>query len=178
MHVLYPCTAGGKQRRNRWQRDGGKKEKNGWNERQSEDVGSAKEILGEREGRMRPVTCGCHPHPIYLHFIISLISITSHISSPPFHLLIKVLQLLWAWGKQRDREGGGGCKDRPMIVRKNVIDLRRNNVLEAYIFIYPYMNLYPKVLLPSVNFQNVQKVSHTPSGGSYTWASKILAEGG
>ena len=83
-----------------------------------------KKILGEREERMRPVTCGSHPHPIYLHFIISLISITSHTSSPSFHLLIKVLQLLWARGKQRGREregerarGGSGSKDRPMIAR-------------------------------------------------------------
>lgn len=61
---------------------------------------------------MRPVTCG--NHPIYLHFIISLISITSRTSSRAFHLLIKVLQLLWARGKQkRERETGEvAAKDR------------------------------------------------------------------
>lgn len=61
-----------------------------------------KQTLDRREERVRPVTCGSHPHPIYLHFTTSLISITSHTSSPPFQLLIKVLQLLWARG---NREG-------------------------------------------------------------------------
>lgn len=116
-------------------------------------VGVAKEVvrkirfLGEREEKMRPVTCGSHPHPIYLHFIISLISLTSHTSSPPFHLLIKVLQLLWARGKtERDRERERG------VCKENMIDLRRNNVLDSYIFIYPYTYHGGKLLLSTINF--------------------------
>lgn len=61
---------------------------------------------------------------------------------------------------------------------ENVIDLRRNNVLDDFIFIYAYKSLYPKVLLLSFNFQNVQKVFHAPSGASSSSTSKILAEGG
>lgn len=44
-------------------------------------------------------------HPAsYLHHI-------AHLLCPPFHLLIEVLQLLWALGKRRV---GGVCKGRPM----------------------------------------------------------------
>lgn len=72
------------------------------------------------------------------HF--SLISIASHTSSPPFHLLIKVLQLLWAQGKQR-RSMRRWLQRQAHDGGKNVIDLRGNNALEVYIFIYTYMYL-------------------------------------
>lgn len=128
---------------------------------------------GEREERMRPVTCGSHPQPIYLRFIISLISITSHTSSPPFHLLIKVLQLLWARGKQRGRrndkeresgrERGGGCVDRPTMAMENVIDLRGNNASESRIYIYLSSHVFPENLLSSVSTPEMfQKVSESP----------------
>lgn len=74
----------------------------GRGEKKEEREKKAGWFWGEWEERMRPVTCGNHPYPICLHFIIFLISITSHTSSAPFHLLIKVLQLLWAWRKQRE----------------------------------------------------------------------------
>lgn len=155
MHVLYPCIKGGKERRNR--------RKSGWKEKQSGDVRAAKESLDEREDRTRPVTCGCHTLPVYRHFIIFLISITSHTSSSPFHLHIKVLQLLWARGKQKDIEGGGDCKDSDG--EKNVADLRRNNALEAYIFIYPYMHLDAKVLLLAKYSESVWDPVEIGGGG-------------
>lgn len=115
MHVLY--MRGVRERRRDSGRQGVKKRKRQWGGKTARMRGRvefAKDLqkkikktqkdLGEREERMRPVTCGSHPHPIYLHFIISLISITSHTSFSPFHLLIKVLQLLWAQGKQRESE--------------------------------------------------------------------------
>lgn len=54
--------------------------------------------------------------------------------------------------RERERERGGGCKDRPMIAKENVIDFRRNNASEAYIFIYPHMYRHAKFLLFSINF--------------------------
>lgn len=156
MHVLY--IKGERERRKRQRRVERK-----WEERQREGKMSGtrgkvemwdlqrrkitENIWTRGRRKMRPVTCGSHPHPIYLHFIIALISITSHTSLTPFHLLIKVLQLLWAEGKQwkGGKEGGEKWLQRQVNDRENLMDLRQNNVLDAYIFIYPRMNLYTEL---------------------------------
>lgn len=130
LHTVHvPYMTGGREGR---QRDSGRqgvkvrkketvtrkmKEKSGWNERKGADVGFAKILCG-REERMRPGTCGSRPHPISPHYIISLISITSHASFSPFHLLIEVLHGLGEnRERERKREGGGGvsgCKHGPL----------------------------------------------------------------
>lgn len=146
MHVLY--RKGGRGRRKRQQQAGRKTEdESEKGKRLKRRRGTRKRgrknrrISGEREERMRPVTCGIHPHPVRLHFI----SITSRTSSPPSHLLIKVLQLLGTWEnrereKERPRDRGGGCKDRPMTVRENVIEMKGNNTSEAYLSLFPHVS--------------------------------------
>lgn len=145
MHVPY--MTGGREGR---QRDSGRqgvkvrkketvtrkmKEKSGWNERKGADVGFAKILCG-REERMRPGTCGSRPHPISPHYIISLISITSHASFSPFHLLIEVLHGLGEnRERERKREGGRGSEWLQTwathSLTENGNDIRRNRVLEA-----------------------------------------------
>lgn len=50
--------------------------------------------------------------------------------------------------ERKGGERGDGCDDRQMIVRENVIDLRRNNASEPYIFTYPHMYFYAKFPSP------------------------------
>lgn len=102
MHVLY--MKGGREKRKRRRLAGSEREKKETVRREKwlewEAVGMwdlQKRATTKKEtpetyctkgggggGEDEAVTCGSHPHPIYLHFIISLISITSHTSSPPF----------------------------------------------------------------------------------------------
>lgn len=86
---------------------GGRERENGWNETQRGDVYKKGDKTASKktfwEKSVKPVTCGSHPHPIYFHFIISLISITSHTSSPLFIFLLKCSNFYGLGERERER---------------------------------------------------------------------------
>lgn len=83
-------------------------------------------------------------------------------------------------GENRERERGGGCKDRPMTVREDVIEMRGNNVSEAYLSFLTCIskpNFFSSVLTsrmfrkrfrPCWEFS--QSSEWTPGRGRMVWA--------